>query len=105
MCSNVLTSGSRLKSQLEEFSNTVIALHEAHVETEVKSMFTSGFNTNNWAYSKFPKGISIALTNFGELKVIQGAARDDAYRITWNAIEPDPDPNALTENTSPEESK
>ncbi|MGC1839740.1 MAG: hypothetical protein WA674_15480, partial [Candidatus Acidiferrales bacterium] len=40
-CSDVTTSSMNLKAQLEEFLRSAVALHEVHVEAEVRRRFST----------------------------------------------------------------
>ena len=72
--SDVTTPSIEFEDQLEEFSRRAVALRKTHVETEVRRMFNSGFDTRNWPYVKFPVGVGVTLDNKGDLTVIQGGA-------------------------------
>lgn len=78
--SDVTTSSIKFRQQLEDFSSSAIALREAHVEAEINRLFADGFDTTNWAYQKFPKGVAISMSNFGEITVLQGKEREEFYR-------------------------
>ncbi len=81
--SDVTTSSTKFKGQLEEFSRSAIALRETHVEAEIRRLFASGFDSRDWAYQKFPKGVGVTLSNSGVLEVIQGELREEIHRIAW----------------------
>lgn len=103
--SDVTTSSIKFKEQLEEFSKSAVALRETHVEAEINRLFEEGFDSRNWAYDKFPRGVTVAMSNDG-ISVLQGEARREHYkrhgidvsklgdalaetrRMEWNALPP-----------------
>jgi hypothetical protein len=77
--SDVTTSSIKFKEQLAEFSKSAVALREAHVEAEINRLFEEGFDSRNWAYDKFPRGVTVAMSNDG-ISVLQGEARREHYK-------------------------
>ncbi len=90
-CSDLGTSSLKLTNKLEDFSRAVVAMHEAHAEAEIHRLFTAGFDSRTWPYSKIPRGVQITFTNTGAVEVTHMKVEGVEYFLKWDQMDSPPD--------------
>ena len=80
LCADTTTSSAKLDAKLAEFASSVSALHESHVQAEIRALFMAGFDTRNWAVPKIPPGTSITLNASGGVDKSSRLQANEALR-------------------------